>query len=172
MTRSWMPMMAAGVVALLGGLVALINPTAAGVATTTLVGWAMLIVGALQGWAAYKSDATSARIRAGAICVAALFMGILLLFGPLGSGWLVRLLIALLLLVSGAAKIYAGRSMAGSQNQSLVFGSGGVSILMALVILFGLNLQFGTLLGIELLASGLAILLLAMHRRANPDTHA
>ena len=31
--------------------------------------------------------------------------------------------------------------------------------------LFGLNLNFGILLGIELLASGLALVLLAMHRR-------
>ena len=44
-------------------------------------------------------------------------------------------------------------------------GTGGVSALMGLVVLFGLNLNFGILLGIELLASGLALVLLAMHRR-------
>lgn len=167
--KSWRPMMAAGLVALLGGLIALINPTAAGVATTTLVGWAMLIIAALQAWAAYRSETNAARLRAGAICVVALLMAVLLLFGPFGNNWLMRLLVAILLLGSGAAKFYAGRVMSGEQNQPLVFGAGGVSMLMGLVILLGLNLQFGTLLGIELLASGLAIVLLAMHRQSRQD---
>lgn len=164
--KSWLPMMAAGVVALLGGLVALVNPLAASIATVTLVGWALLIVAALQGWATYRSETIGARIRAGGIAVAAVFLGLSLLWGPFGDGALFRWLVGLLLLASGGAKTYAARSMGGAQNQPLVYGTGAVSALMGLVVLFGLNLNFGILLGIELLASGLGLLLLGMHRRS------
>lgn len=169
MTSSWTLTIAAGVVALLGGLVALVNPLAASVATITLVGWAMLLVAILQGWATYRSATTGTRMRAGMIAVAAAFLGLSLLFGPFGDGSILRWLVGLLLLASGGAKIYAARSLAGTQNQPLVYGAGAVSVLMGLIVLFGLNLNFGIVLGIELLTSGLGLVLLGMHRRATRD---
>lgn len=164
--KSWLPMMAAGLASLLGGLVALINPASASVATTTLVGWVLLIVAGFQGWAAWKSETTGARVRAGLIAAASLFLGLSMLWGPFGDGSLMQILIGLLLLASGGAKIWAGRAMQGEPNFPLVMGTGAVSALTGLVVLFGLNLNFGILLAIELLASGLALVLLAMHRRA------
>lgn len=163
--KSWLPMMAAGLAALVGGLVALINPASASVATTTLAGWALLIVAGFQGWAAWKSDATRARIGAGLIAAACLFLSLSLLIEPFGDGSLIQILIGVLLIASGGAKIWAGRAMKGAPNFPLILGTGAVSALMGLVVLFGLNLNFGILLGIELLASGLALVLLAMHRR-------
>jgi len=167
--RSWLPMTAAGVVALTGGLVALVNPLAASIATITLVGWALLIVAALQGWATYRSETTHARIRAGGITLAAAFLGLSLLWGPFGEGALFTWIVGLLLLASGGAKIYAAHSMTGAQNQPLAYGTGAVSALMGLVVLFGLNLNFGVLLGIELLASGLGLVLFGMHRHSKQD---
>ncbi|MFV0408743.1 MAG: DUF308 domain-containing protein [Paracoccus sp. (in: a-proteobacteria)] len=163
--KSWAAMMAAGLAALIGGLLALINPIGASIATITLVGWAMLVVAALQGWAAWKSEDTSGRIRAGAIAAGAALLGLILLIGNPGESWLIRLLISLLLLASGAAKIYAARAMPGEENMPLVVGSGCVSVVMGLLVMFGLNLSFGIILGLELLATGLALILLAMHRK-------
>ena len=163
--KSWGAMMAAGVVALLGGLIALVNPASASVATVTLAGWALLVVAGLQAWAAWKSETNGARLRAAGIAAAAAFLGLSLLLGPFGNGTLLQWLVGLLLIASGAAKGYAARAMTGEQNRPLVFGTAGVSALMGLVVLFGLNLNFGILLGIELLASGLGLVLLAMHRR-------
>ncbi|MFZ1342141.1 DUF308 domain-containing protein [Thiothrix eikelboomii] len=165
--KSWMFMMTAGIVALLGGLLALFNPTGVGNTTVTLLGWTLIIVAVLQGWATYRSTTSSARLQAGGIAVAAAFLGFSLLFGPFGSGSLLRWLLGLLLIASGAAKIFAGRAMVGTDNRLLVFGTGAVSAVMGLIVLFGLNLNFGTLLAVELLASGLGLVLLAMYRRAN-----
>lgn len=88
-----------------------------------------------------------------------------MLLGPFGDGTLMRWLVGLLLLASGAAKANAGRGMCGAENRPLVFGTGAVSAVMGLVVLLGLNLNFGLLIGVELLASGLGLVLLAMHRR-------
>ena len=61
--------LAAGAVALVGGLWGLFNPTAAQFASTTIAGWALLVVGLLQGRAAWQ--AAEARERAGAILFSA-----------------------------------------------------------------------------------------------------
>lgn len=163
--KSWLPMMAAGLIGLLGGLFALINPTSASVATTTLAGWALIVVAGLQGWAAWTSETNGARLRAGGIAAAAAFLGLSLLLGPFGDGRLMRWLVGLLLLASAAAKANAALAMTGDQNRPLVFGTAAVSAVLGLTVLFGVNLNFGILLGVELLASGLGLILLGMYCR-------
>ncbi len=163
---SWVAMMTAGVVALLGGLLALVNPAEATVATATLAGGALVLVALLQGWAAYRALKLGARLRAGAIALAAGFLGLSVIFGPFGDGTFLRWLVGLLLLASGGSKAWAAfGSMKGATNQALVYGTGAVSVLLGAVVLLGMNPDFGMLLGLELLASGLALVLLAMQRR-------
>lgn len=163
--KSWLPMMIAGTVAVAGGLLALVNPTSAGVTTAALASWALVVAAALLGWSAWRAETTGARVRAGLIGAAALLLGLGLLLGPFGDGRLMRVLVGLLLIASAAAKLWAGGAMTGSENKPLMLGAGGASALLGLTSLLGLNLNFGILLGVELLASGLALILLAMHRR-------
>ncbi|MFV0294081.1 MAG: hypothetical protein ACK5II_13075 [Paracoccus sp. (in: a-proteobacteria)] len=166
--KSWLPMIAAGTAALLGGFVALINPTGASMKTVTLVGWALLIVAGLQGWAAWKAESNGPRIRAGVVAGAALFLSLSLLFGNPAESSLIRILVGLLLLGSAAAKVYMTRIMPGAENMPLVLGTAGVSAVLGLLILFGIGMHnFGVLLGLELLASGLALVLLAMYRKTH-----
>ncbi len=164
--HSWFSMMAAGVVALAGGLVALVNPVQTAITTIALVGGSLILVALLQGWAAYRAVSLWPRIRAATMTAASGFLGLSMIFGPFDDGSLMRWLVALLLLASGASKAWAAHeSMQGATNQMLMYGTGAVSALLGVVILLGLNLNFGLLLGIELLASGLGMVLLAMHRR-------
>ncbi|WBU63030.1 HdeD family acid-resistance protein [Paracoccus aerodenitrificans] len=162
---SWLPMMAAGLAALIGGVLALINPVAAAVTTVRLVSWVMLIVALLQGWAAYRSDGKGAQIRAAAIAAAAFFLSMVIMFGNPAESGIIRILVGLCLVGSGAAKLYAARVMKGTDKFPLMAGTGVVSLILGLVVWFGLSLNFGSLLGLELLASGLGLVLLAMYRR-------
>ncbi len=163
----WFAMMAAGAAAVVGGLLALINPVSASVATVTLAGWAFLIVAAVQGWGAWNAQDRTPRIRAGLIAAVAAFLGLSLLLGPFGDGRLMQILIGLLLIGSGAIKGWISRDLRHAQNFPLMLGTAVVSAVMGLVVLFGLNLNFGILLGVELMSSGLAMVLLAMHRRSH-----
>ncbi|MDO5640813.1 MAG: DUF308 domain-containing protein [Paracoccus sp. (in: a-proteobacteria)] len=158
-------MLAAGLAALIGGLLALINPTGTALATVTLVAWALLAVAALQAWAAWRAVTQGARIRAGIIAGAAALIALFLFFGDLAASRLLRSLIVLMLLISGGAKIYAAQSMQGDENMPLVLGTGAISLVMGLVLMFGLNPNFGTILGVELLASGLGLVLIARYRK-------
>ena len=165
--KAWLPMLMAGLAALAGGFLALINPVSASVATVTLAGWAFLIVAAVQGWGAWNAQDRTPRIRAGLIAAVSAFLGLSLLLGPFGDGRLMQILIGLLLIGSGAVKGWISRDLRHAQNFPLMLGTAVVSAIMGLVVLFGLNLNFGVLLGVELMASGLAMVLLAMHRRAD-----
>lgn len=161
---SWMSMIAGGVIAVIGGILAVINPLSAAATATTIAGAALIVVAALQGWAAYKAKTNGARIRSGGIAAISGALGLSLLFGPWGSGLVLQWIVALLLLASGAAKLYAGYAM-HDQNKPIVLGTGGVSAFLGLVVLFGLNLNFGTVIGVELLASGVGLVLLGMYRK-------
>ena len=72
-------MLMAGLAALAGGFLALINPVSASVATATLAGWALLIVAVVQGWGAWKAEQRRPRIRAGLIAAVSAFLGLSLL---------------------------------------------------------------------------------------------
>lgn len=162
---SWLMMLFAGLVALAGGLFALLHPDDASIATTTIVSYVLLIMAAIQGIAAYRAQKTTARIWAGGIAAVAGFLGLSIMFGPFGSGWILQWLVGLLLIVSGAAKANAARAMAGEDNQYVVYGTGAVSAVLGLVVLLGYNLDFGLMLAVELLASGVGLVLLALFRR-------
>ena len=166
--KNWLVLLVAGLVALLGGLVAIVSPQSFGAAAVTLTGWALIVIAVLQGWAAWKSANMAARLGAGAMATAALLLGVSLLFGPFGDGGLMRILLGLLLLVSGGGKLWVGYTeMRRALNYPLFMGSGGVSVLLGLLVLIGIGASLGTLLGVELLASGLALVLLALRQKNN-----
>jgi uncharacterized membrane protein HdeD (DUF308 family) len=153
---------AAGAVALVGGVWGLFNPTAAQFASTTIAGWALLIMGALQGRAAWQ--ATAARERAGAILFAAagLFLGLSLLFGPFGDGNLLKTILGVLLLVSGGAKFWMGRELRNDRLYPVMLVAAGVSILLGGLVFAGTAWTLGFILSLELLADGAALVVLGL----------
>ena len=156
--------LAAGAVALVGGFWGLFNPTAAQFASTTIAGWALLIVGLLQIRAAWH--ASEARERAGAILfsAAALFLGLSLVFGPFGDGSLLRNILGVLLLVSGAAKFWMGRALRGDPFFPVILAAAGVSVVLGGLVLAGTQVTLGLVLSIELLADGAALFVLGLRQ--------
>ena len=160
--KNWMLWLLAGLVALVGGLLGLFNPNAAQMTSTTIAGWALLLMGLLQGRAAMKSSALNERAGAGVFALAGVFLGLSLLLGPFGDGTLLRWLLGGLLLVSGAAKLWIGRRC---QTDALfwgVVGAGALSLLLSVLVLAGAGLQLGTILSLELLGSGAALTIMAL----------
>ncbi|MBB3994832.1 uncharacterized membrane protein HdeD (DUF308 family) [Sulfitobacter undariae] len=167
--KNWALWLCVGIISLIGGLLALFNPLSASIAATTLAGWALLFVGALQGWSAWKSAGFKARTGAGIAAAASLLMGLVLLFGPFGDGTFLRYALTALLIISGAAKLWAARHIRGDDLHLVVLGAGGVSVLLGLVVLTGfpgfLAGSLGAILGLELMANGAALVVLSLRRR-------
>ena len=154
--------LAAGAVALAGGLWGLLNPAFAQFASTTVAGWAFVIMGLLQGRAAWQ--ATAMRERAGAMLFAAagLFLGLSLVLGPFGEGNLLLTILGVLLLVSGAAKFWVARDLKEDRLFPALLLTAAVSVALGGLVLAGTGLALGLVLSLELIADGLALLVLGL----------
>lgn len=159
---NWIWWLLAGGVALAGGILGLLNPTAAQVTSTTIAGWALVIMALLQGRAALKSTAFRERAGAGIFAAAGLFLGLSLLLGPFGDGTVLRWLLGGLLVVGGAAKLWIGRRCATDPLFWVVIGAGALSVLLGGLVLIGASLQLGVILSFELLGSGAALIVMAL----------
>lgn len=163
--KHWLLWLCAGLISLAGGLLALLDPMSASVTATTLAGWALLLVGALQGYSAWKAQGLRGTAGAGLVSASALLLGIILLWGPLGGGF-IRLLFALLLMASGAAILWSARALRGDSLFLALIGLGAIPVLLGLVELSGFPAfiagNLGITIGIELLALGGALVLLSL----------
>jgi len=160
--KNWIWWVLAGLVALAGGVLGLVNPNAAQIASTTIAGWALVVMALLQARAAWTSSAFRERAGAGLFAAAGLFLGLSLLLGPFGDGTLLRWLLGGLLLVGGLAKLWIGRRYRTDALFWAVVAAGALSVLLGALILFGATLQLGVILSLELLGSGAALIVMAL----------
>lgn len=168
--KNWLWWLLAGLVAFAGGLLGLINPTAAQIASTTIAGWALVVMALLQGRAAWTSTAFRERAGAGLFAAAGLFLGLSLLLGPFGDGTFLRWLLGGLLVVAGLAKLWIGRRYKSDPLFWAVIGAGALSVVLAFLVLFGVGLTLGVILSLELLGSGVALVVMAV-RLEKPVPH-
>jgi len=168
--KNWLWWLLAGLVAFAGGVLGLINPTAAQIASTTIAGWALVVMALLQARAAWTSTAFRERAGAGLFAAAGLFLGASLLLGPFGDGTLLRWLLGGLLVVAGLAKLWIGRRYKSDPLFWAVIGAGALSVVLALLVLSGANLKLGVILSLELLGSGVALVVMAV-RLEKPVPH-
>lgn len=168
--KNWLWWLLAGIVAFAGGVLGLINPNAAQITSTTITGWALVVMSLLQGRGAWRSTAFRERAGAGLFAVAGLFLGLSLLMGPFGDGTLLRWLLGGLLLIAGLAKLWIGRRCKTDPLFWAVVGAGGLSVVLGGLVLLGVGLQLGVILSLELLGSGAALVVMAL-RLEKPVAH-
>ncbi|NHQ75787.1 hypothetical protein HAT86_15145 [Roseovarius gahaiensis] len=168
--KNWLWWLLAGLVALVGGVLGLINPNAAQITSTTIAGWALVMMGLFQGCAGWNSTAFRERAGAGLLAATGLFIGLSLLIGPFGDGTLLRWILGGLLVVSGLAKLWVGLRYHNDKLFWAVIGAGGLSIVLGLYVLAGGGLKLGFILSLELLGSGTALVVMAV-RKEKSVTH-
>ncbi len=158
-----------GIVVFLGGVMAVANPFAASLAVTTLVGVFLLVSGAMQLWLAYRDNTLPHRVWTIITALIALVAGVSLLANPLQGVISLTLLIGALLLVNGAVRI----AMSFRQRDQMVYWvlllSGAASAVIGILVLTNLlaaaTTLLGLLLGIQLLADGIALIALGIIAR-------
>ncbi|WP_306152077.1 DUF308 domain-containing protein [Roseovarius sp. MMSF_3281] len=155
----------AGIVALVGGLLGLLNPITAQIASTTIAGFALVIMGLLQGRTALHPENMKERVGAAIFAVAGLFLGLSLLFGAFGNGSLLSFILGTLLLVSGAAKLWLSRILENGSFSYTLIALGFVSVVLGLLVFASVEMRLGFILSFELLVDGVALLILALCRK-------
>ena len=159
----------AGVLSVLAGLYALINPFPATLVATVMAGWAFLIYAVLQVAAAFQAEGWGGRIWSILIGVLAFIVGIEVLANPLESVLTLTLMVGILFIASGVAKIVASFSLKGTGLFWPIMISGISSLILAFMILSNFPVSaavaLGFLLGVELLSNGIATLAFAFATR-------
>jgi uncharacterized membrane protein HdeD (DUF308 family) len=159
-----------GALLLLGGILALANPFAASIAVSTLVGVFFLIGGAMQLWLAVTDAADRQRLWHGFVGLMALVAGVFLLANPLEGLISLTLLLGVLFLVTGLARLVMAFRMRDTPMFWLLLASGAVSTLIGVMVLGNIaaaaTTLLGLLLGIQLLAEGIALIVLGLVGRS------
>ncbi|SFK68365.1 Uncharacterized membrane protein HdeD, DUF308 family [Halogranum rubrum] len=166
---NWRPLLYAGIVLSVIGLIAIVAPFLTGISIAMLVG-ALLVVGGLfhfvgafkgQGWAGFVWQ-----ILLGAIGVVA---GLVILFNPLFGLLTLTLVVIGYLFASGVVEILMGYRLRGEKNWFWSVVSGVLGIALAVLLWSGFPSTalwaVGLLFGINLLLTGTSMVAIALGGR-------
>jgi uncharacterized membrane protein HdeD (DUF308 family) len=167
--KSWIWMGLFGLISLVGGIFALVNPFAATLAATLMAGWVFAILGVLQIIQAFQVQGWGGFIWALLFGILTLVVGGSLIFNPLAGMISLTLLVAVLFLATGVVKIMYAISLRPVTGWGWVLVSGIVSAVLGIMILADFPASaasiLGILLGVELISNGVLFLFIAMGLR-------
>lgn len=158
-----------GVLLLIGGILALANPFAASLAVTTIVGVTFLIGGVAQLWLAFSDAEDPHRLWNGFVGLIALLAGVSLLANPLGGLISLTLLLGILFVATGAARLLVAFRNRESPLFWMLLITGALSVLIGVMVIGNIaaaaTTLLGVLLGIQLLVEGVALITLGILAR-------
>ena len=152
------------------GVLAILFPFVAGVSASLLLGAALIAGGVVQAVHAARASGWNGFLGLGLLAIVYVIAGLALVLNPvLGLASLTLLVIAYLL-VSGAAETLLGLQIRGEANWGWVVFSGVLSVLLGLLLLAGFPgtavWALGLLLGINLLATGVSMVMVGRGMRS------
>lgn len=165
--RAWF--LAVGIATVLVGAAALIFPIVATLAISVIVGWILTIYGALAVIHAFRNARWNGFLWSLFGALLALGAGIVLLFFPTTGALSLTLLIAAFLLTSGAFRVLLAFRLRPADRWGWLLLSGLLAIVLGMVIALLWSAAaawiIGMLVGIDLLFSGWATILLGLAAR-------
>ena len=168
----WILWLLIGVITLLGGFFALINPFAATLAATTLAAWVFIITGVLQIVGVFQTEGWGARLWGLILALAFLWLGISILANPLQGVISLTLVAGLIFAATGIAKIIFAFRIRGSGHFIWVLLSGAVSLILSVMVFTNFPqsaaVLLGVLLAVELISTGVTLISFALLLRNNP----
>lgn len=149
-----------GVLLVITGLVAIIVPAVASVATAIFIGWILIIAGAftlVDAFSVPSAARIALRLLLAGLTIAA---GLYLIIEPLEGTYTLTVILVFWFLAVGILRLVSGLASLGRPGAGLLIFNGAISLILA--ILIGNNLPssadwaIGLLVGIDLLFSGFA----------------
>src|SRR3954469_19787232 len=169
-TRRWL--MIAGVLSLSTGIVAIVLPDIASVATAILIGWVLVFLAAV-----YAVDAFSTRDRTRMVlrllmAALTLITGVYLLVAPLDGAFTLTVILSMWFVAIGIARLVISISSHPTPGSLLLGISGalsfGLGLLIALHLPDSAQWAIGLLVGIDLCFTGAIPIFLARSLRSRP----
>jgi uncharacterized membrane protein HdeD (DUF308 family) len=155
-----------GIILLILGSVAIAVPAVFTLAIELVVGAVFLIGGITRLWRCLRSSEQGSRLWTMLAAVAAIVAGVLLLANPLEGAVTLTVIIAVLLLVEGGAKLAAGLAMGGVSGRGWIMFSGVVDAVLGVLLLMGLPgtaiWAIGLMVGISLIMTGWTAIMMSI----------
>jgi uncharacterized membrane protein HdeD (DUF308 family) len=167
-TQRWLTVV--GVLSLLGGIVAIVLPDIASIATAIFVGWLLVFASALYAVDAFSTrDGRRIALRL-LLAVLSFAAGLYLLVAPLDGTFTLTVVLSMWFLAVGVARIAAGIADHNVPGAGMLVLNGVLSLVLGLLIALELpdsaTWAIGLLVGIDLLFTG--VLLLSLARTVRP----
>ncbi|NIZ11626.1 HdeD family acid-resistance protein [Pseudooceanicola sp. HF7] len=147
---------------LIGGVLALMNPFAASLAVTTLVGIFFLASGVIQAWILFRAQAHDHRLWNGFVALLTIVAGVWLLANPLQGTVSLTLILGVVFFVMGVVRLLMATQLGGTPFLWLAILSGVASVGIGLLVFFDFasatSALLGLLLGFQLLAEGIGLM--------------
>jgi uncharacterized membrane protein HdeD (DUF308 family) len=162
-----------GAIAIVVGILAILAPFAATLATTLFIGWLLVIGGILGIISAIRAHAAPGFWANLALAVISTLLGLSFVIFPLHGAITLTWLLAIFLVLSGLMNFAIARAFRTSTGRFwLVVLSGVIDIILAVILVFSLPLSaiwaIGLLVGISFLTSGFSLLFAALDARNRP----
>ncbi|MDN5928178.1 MAG: DUF308 domain-containing protein [Hyphomicrobiales bacterium] len=162
-----------GVIEIIIGILAILAPFAATLATTIFFGWLFLIGGVIGVIAAVRAREAPGFWANLALSVACAILGIMFLINPLSGAVTLTWIMATFFILSGVFNFAIARAFSASTGRFwLVVISGIIDIALALFLIIGLPMTaiwaIGLFVGISFLTSGFSVLFAALDARNHP----
>jgi uncharacterized membrane protein HdeD (DUF308 family) len=170
--KHWYLLLAAGAIAIVGGIAALLNPMAATLTATILAGWMFVIVGVVLLATVFSEMGWGRRIWTILLGALAVWLGLNILGNPLEGVLTLTLVVGLSFLAEGIVKLILAWGTRGTPYFWMVLLSGAISVLLGGMILANFPQSAATILGIllavDLISTGVSMVALSLHARDNP----
>src|SRR3954451_23239378 len=164
---SYKALMTTGVIVSLLGVAAIAVPSVASVSVTIFIGIMLLFAGILTCIGAFRAASAAGGILCGLLGLLMIVVGVDLLAQPESGTITLTFVLALWLFLSGIVRVlWAVRARAAIDNAGWIIASGGLSIVLGVLIATHLpssaDWAIGLLVGIELLSAGAALVFFAL----------
>jgi len=160
-----------GAILLAGGIFAIFAPVLASLAATLIVGWTFILAGIMHIVQAFR-DAED-RLWNGGFGLLGVLLGLSFLINPLGGMVSLALLLGAIFFATGVMQLYLAWKRRATDSIWMLILSGIISVVLALMIAFNLFTAAvtvpGFLLGLELISTGIALILLRPKANAGSD---
>jgi uncharacterized membrane protein HdeD (DUF308 family) len=159
-------LMVAGALALLLGIVAIVVPAVASVATAIFFGWILVVAAVYHVVDACSVDHRQRMVVRLLVAALTLAAGLYLLLAPLAGTFTLTVILVLWLVAVGVARLVIGVTEVGSPGAMLLAASGALELGLGLLIAERLpssaSWAIGLIIGIDLLVSGACLIALAL----------
>jgi uncharacterized membrane protein HdeD (DUF308 family) len=169
LSRNWGWLLALGILMIILGAIAIAAPAVATIAVQFMLGWLLVISGIGEGIHAFMAQGWRGFLLELLSAVLYLAVGILLLVNPLQGALALTIVVAVFLVVEGIVKIITALRVRDHDGWGWLLASGIVSVILGVLIwaewpASGLWV-IGLLVGIQLLFTGWALVMLALAAR-------